>query len=151
MAKQAKDVVHEFEDSDVTSAVDTILEHYTNIESERGKFMLAARRQREGMTAVYEGMAQKGVAQKIMKIEIKIIRALEKIKGWQADLEHEEEQMLIRLAKAQQDRRQLGLFDVDEEPAQPPAPRQAPTKKAAAPRKSARVVNLREPEAPSAA
>lgn len=117
MAKQAKDVAHEFEDSDVTSAVDTILEHYTNIESERGKFMLTARREREAMTAVYESMAQRGVAQKTMKTEIKIVRALERIKGWLSDLEADERKMLQKLAKAQKDRQQLLLFT--DLPAQP--------------------------------
>lgn len=112
MAKQAKDVEVELPDSAVIKAVKDILAHYEHIESERGKFMLAARREREAMGSVYESMAQRGVAQKVMKIEIKIIRAIEKIKGWQSDLEDAEVQLLAKLAKAQDDNKQLMLFDL---------------------------------------
>jgi hypothetical protein len=125
MAKQAKDVEQELPDSAVVKAVNDILANYENIESARGKFMLAARREREQMGSVYEGMAQRGVAQRVMKIEIKIIRAIAKIKGWQADLEDEERKLLAKLAQAQDDKQQLMLFDV---PAK--APRKPRTRKA---------------------
>jgi hypothetical protein len=110
MAKQAKQVERELPDSVVNKSVKEILDHYETIESERGKFMLKARREREGMTGVYESMAQRGVAQKVMKTEIKIIRALAKIKGWMADLEADERKQLQQLAKAQKDKQQLTLF-----------------------------------------
>jgi hypothetical protein len=121
-AKQRDDVT----DRDVTKFVSGILARYTNIETARGKFMLAARREREAMTAIYEGMAQKGVSQKASKTEIKIVRAMEKIKGWMADLEVEDRKMVQRLAKAQGDKKQLSLF------AELPKPTKAP-KEAAVP------------------
>lgn len=121
MARQAKDVEQELPDSVVNKAVKDILARYENIESERGKFMLAARREREAMTTVYESMAQRGVAQKTMKTEIKIVRALENIRGWLADLEADERKMIQKMAKAQKDRQQLLLFT--DLPAQPKAAR----------------------------
>jgi hypothetical protein len=61
-----------------------------------------------------------------MKIEIEIVRAIEKIKGWQSDLEDEERRMLARLATAQNDKKQLMLFD--ELPVLKVAPRKAAKK-----------------------
>jgi hypothetical protein len=55
-------------------------------------------------------MAARGVSQKAAKTEIKIVRALEQIKGWVSDLEIEDRKMVERLAKAQGDKRQLLLF-----------------------------------------
>ena len=88
-----------------------ILKHYENIESARGRFMNAARKERDGMVALATGMAARGVSQKAAKTHIKIIRALEKIKGWTADLEVEDRKMVTKLAKAQGDKRQLMLFN----------------------------------------
>jgi hypothetical protein len=143
MAKQAKDVEVELPDSAVIKAVKDILAHYEHIESERGKFMLSARREREAMGSVYESMAQRGVAQKVMKIEIKIIRAIEKIKGWQADLEDEETKLLTKLARAQGDMQQLSLFG--ELPVVEIHKRKAPAKKAASAKGKTNVTPLRPP------
>jgi len=126
MAKQAKQVDRELPDSEVVKAVSAVLDHYANIESERGKFMLHARREREAMTGVYESIAQRGVSQKVMKTEIKIIRALAKIMGWMADLEADERATLQKLAKAQKDKQQLTLFgDLPKAEAAPKAPRRS--------------------------
>jgi len=124
MAKAAKQR-DEVSERDVTRFVSGILARYENIESARGKFMLTARREREAMTAIYETMAQKGVSQKASKTEIKIVRALERIKTWMADLELEDRKMVQRLAKMQADKKQLSLF------AELPKPTKAEIKEAA--------------------
>ena len=110
MAKAAKTVDVEISDRMASKFVKDILEHYENIESARGTFMNRARRERDAMTVIYEGMAARGVSQKASKVNIKIVRALEKIKGWMADLEAEDRKMTMKLAKAQGDKKQLMLF-----------------------------------------
>jgi hypothetical protein len=110
MAKAAKAVEAEISEKMATKFVKDILEHFENIESARGTFMNKARREKEAMATIYEGMAARGVSQKSSKTNIKIIRALEKIKGWMADLEIEDRKMVQKLAKAQGDKKQLLLF-----------------------------------------
>jgi hypothetical protein len=96
---------------DVKSYVSKVLERYANIEVARGKFMNAARREREAMTVVYEGMAAKGVPQRVSKTEIKIVLLLERINGLMSDLEEEDRKMVIQLAKKLEDEKQLSLFN----------------------------------------
>jgi MoxR-like ATPase len=108
MAKSAKAEV--LTDKDATKFLKDVLAHYGNIESARGKFMLAARREREAIGAIHEALTAKGVSQRASKINVKIVRALEKIKGWMTDLEEEDRKMVERLAKAQKDKKQLLLF-----------------------------------------
>ena len=111
MAKSAKSPPEvEITERIASKFVRDILERYENIEAARGKFMHAARREREAMQSVYESMAARGVSQKSSKTEIKIVRALERIKGWMSDLAAEDRKMVARLAKAQKDRKQLLLF-----------------------------------------
>jgi len=110
MAKAAKEVDLEITDRMANKFVRDILERYENIESARGTFMNKARREKEAMVTIYEGMAARGVSQKSAKTNIKIVRALEKIKGWVADLEAEDRKMVTKLAKAQGDKKQLLLF-----------------------------------------
>jgi hypothetical protein len=110
MAKSAKHIDTEITERVANKFVKDILEHFDNIESARGKFMNTARRERDAMVVIYEYMAARGVSQKSAKTEIKIVRALERIKGWLADLEAEDRKMVQKLAKAQGDKRQLLLF-----------------------------------------
>lgn len=110
MAKAAKMMDVEISERMANKFVKDILEHFEAIESARGTFMNRARRERDAMTVIYEGMAAKGVSQKASKVNIKIIRALEKIKGWMTDLEAEDRKMVAKLAKAQGDKKQLLLF-----------------------------------------
>ena len=116
MAKQAKSPEIEISGKVARSFVKGIFEHLDNIESARGSFMNTARGEREGMTAIYEGMAAHGISQKISKLTIKIAVASEKIKGWQAELDEEEKKIAVMLAKAVGDKRQLSFWD--EEPKQ---------------------------------
>ena len=111
MAKSAKTVEVEISEKTATKFVADIMERYERIESARGTYMNAARREREAMVTIYEGMAARGVPQKAAKTEIKIVRAMERIKGWIADLEAEDRKMVQKLAKAQADKKQLMLFD----------------------------------------
>ena len=127
MAKAAKAVEVEITERMANKFVKDILERFENIESLRGKFMNAARKERDAMTVIYEGMAVRGVSQKSAKCEIKIVRALEKIKGWMSDLEAEDRKMVQKLAKAQNDKKQLLLFGE-----LPPAPKPTKAEKAAA-------------------
>jgi hypothetical protein len=110
VAKAAKTVEVEITEKMVKKFVGDIMERFERIESARGTYMNAARREREAMVTLYEGMAARGVSQKSAKTEIKIVRALEKIKSWVADLEAEDRKMVQRLAKAQGDKKQLLLF-----------------------------------------
>jgi hypothetical protein len=120
MAKAAKHVEPDITDRVASKFVKDILAHYDNIATAQGRYMNAARRERDAMASIYEQMAARGVSQKSAKINIKIVRALEKIKGWMADLEADDLKMAQRLAKAQKDKRQLMLFG--ELPKTPKAP-----------------------------
>jgi hypothetical protein len=111
MAKPAKQVEVEVPTKLAKKFVGDILAHFANIESERGKFMRYARGEKDAMASLYEMMAAHGVPQKSSKTHIKIIRALDKIKGWMADLEAEDRKMALKLAKAQGDPQQLSLWD----------------------------------------
>jgi hypothetical protein len=130
MAKEAKSVDVEVTERMTSKFVKDILAHFANIESARGVYMNKARREKEGMTAIYEDMAVRGVSQKSAKTEIKIILALEKIKGWVADLEADERKMVEKLAKAQGDKRQLLLFgELPPIPKPPKEPKEPKAKK----------------------
>ena len=110
MAKSAKSVEVEITERMANKFVKDILERYDTIDDARDKLKRVTERERDGMNTIYEGMAARGVSQKAAKTEIKIVRALEQIKGWVADLEIEDRKMVERLAKAQGDKRQLLLF-----------------------------------------
>jgi hypothetical protein len=120
MAKAAKHVEAEITDRIASKFVKDILAHYDNIATAQGRYMNAARRERDAMAGIFETMAQRGVPQRAAKLNIKIIRALEKIKTWMAELEVDDLKMVQRLAKAQKDKRQLMLFG--ELPKTPKAP-----------------------------
>ena len=111
MAKAAKSVEVQISEKTASKFIGDIMERYERIESARGTYMNAARREREAMVTIYEGMAARGVSQKSAKTEIKIVRAMEKIKAWIADLEAEDRKMVQKLAKAISDKKQLMLFD----------------------------------------
>jgi len=109
MAKAAR--TPEVTEAVVDRFVSDILDKFANIESARGSFMNVARREREKMVSIYENMATRhGVSQKAAKTEIKIVRAMQQIKGWIADLEAEDRKMVERMARLQKDRKQLLLF-----------------------------------------
>jgi hypothetical protein len=126
MAKAAKAQEIEISEKTANKFVADIMERYERIESARGTYMNAARREREAMVTIYEGMAARGVSQKASKTEIKIVMALEKIKGWLQDLEAEDRKLVQKLAKAQGDKKQLLLFGE-----LPPAPKPEKPVKAA--------------------
>ena len=113
MAKAAKSVEVQISEKTASKFIADIMERYERIESARGTYMNAARREREAMVTIYEGMAARGVSQKSAKTEIKIVRAMEKIKAWIADLEAEDRKMVQKLAKAVNDKKQLMLFPDD--------------------------------------
>jgi hypothetical protein len=110
MAKSAKFVEADLGEKRVQKFLKDVLGRYDAIEEARGRFMNTARREREAMTALYEGMAASGVSQKAARLNVKIVRAMEKIKGWIADAETEDRKMVERLAKAEKDKHQLALF-----------------------------------------
>jgi hypothetical protein len=118
MAKAAKAKAVEFSDRDAIKFKKDIFERHENIASAKGTYMSRAKREREAMVTIYEGMTAKGVPQKVSKLNIRIAIAEEKIKGWQAELDAEERKLAIKLARAQGDRSQLLLFGE-----LPPAPK----------------------------
>ena len=119
MAKSAKSVEIEITKRDAEAFVTSILAHFENIDSAKGTYMQAARSEREGMQAIYEGMAAKGIPQKVAKIEIQIVRTIERLKGLYSDLEAEDQKMLDKLARAQGDAEQMSLFGIDALPKKP--------------------------------
>lgn len=125
MAKQAKAPSAEISDKDARKFLADIFEHLANIESARGTYMNRARREREGMVSLYEGLTAHGVSQKVSKLTVKIAMSLEKIKGWQAEIEDEEKKIAIKMAKAIGDKRQLMLWS-DLQPQPKPRKPKAP-------------------------
>ena len=93
MAKAAKDREVEVTDRVASKFLKDILQRFDNIESARGRYMNAARRERDAMVVIYEKMAAAGVSQKAAKANIKIVRALQRIQGWMADLEADDRNM----------------------------------------------------------
>jgi len=126
MAKQAKAQEVEISDKDGRKFLADIFARLENIESARGTFMNRARREREGMVAIYEEMAGRGFSQKISKLIVKIAVADEKIRGWQSELEEEEKKIAVMLAHAVGGE-QLSFWD--DEPKQPKQPKQRKPKK----------------------
>jgi len=110
MAKAAKDREVEVTDRVASKFLKDILQRFDNIESARGRYMNAARRERDAMVVIYEKMAAAGVSQKAAKANVKIVRALQRIQGWMADLEADDRNMARKLARAQNDKKQLLLF-----------------------------------------
>lgn len=132
MAKAAKSVEVEITDRMANKFVKDILERYDTIEDARDKLKRVTERERDGMNTIYESMAARGVSQKAAKTNIKIIRAMEKIRGWLADLEADDRKVAQKLAKAQGDKGQLLLFgDL------PPIPKPTKTERAEHPTEKA--------------
>jgi hypothetical protein len=112
MAKAAKSQPAETEVPDrvINKAVKDILDRYSNIETARGRYMNAARAERDAMATVYENLSARGIPQKAAKTEIKIIQLIEKVHGLLAELEEDNRKMVERMAKAQDDKKQLELL-----------------------------------------
>jgi len=119
MAKSAKTVEVEITKRDAEAFVSGILTHFESIASARGTYMQAARSEREGMAAIYEGMAAKGIPQKVAKLEIRIVQTIEKLKGLYSELEAEDQKLIDKLARAQGDAEQMSLFGIDALPKKP--------------------------------
>jgi len=110
MAKQAKQASVEFTERDVKKFVADILERQANIESAKGAYMRQARSERDGMNSIYEGMAARGLAQKIAKTEIAILGLIERIKRLTAEMDSDQRKMLEKVARMQGDKKQLSLL-----------------------------------------
>jgi hypothetical protein len=109
MAKSAR-TAPEVNDRVALQHLNEIMSHFEAIDEARSRFSTASARERAGMGALYEALAQLGVPQATAKLNIKIARAMQKIRGWLAQLEEGERKMAQRLAKLQKDRAQLTLF-----------------------------------------
>jgi hypothetical protein len=118
MAKAAKEAGREPSERDGNKAIEGVLVHFGNIETARGKFMNAARREREGMATIYENLAAKGVPQDVAKLEVQIARMLLKLKGKVAELDSAKRKQLQKLARGY-DKTQMSLF-ADLPPAKEP-------------------------------
>lgn len=112
MAKAAKSQPTETDVPDrvINKAVKDIMERFANIETARGRYMNAARAERDAMATVYENLAARGIPQKAAKAEIKIIQLMNKIDGLFADLEEENRKLVEVMAKAQDDQKQMSLL-----------------------------------------
>jgi len=123
MAKAAKSVEIEISDKLARNFLTDIFDHLANIESAKGVYMNLARGERDQMVSLYENMASHGVSQRVSKLTVKIAVALEKIKGWQSEIEDEERKIAIKMAKALGDKRQLSLWSDLQTVAKPRKPR----------------------------
>jgi hypothetical protein len=110
MAKAAKQIDVDVTPKLINGIVKEVLESFEQIDSARGKFMNAARRQRELIAAVYERAASRGIPQKVMKLQIKIEQLQSKLTGLITDLEIENRKLLHKVVKARGDKAQLALF-----------------------------------------
>ena len=110
MAKAAKSGNIEVTPRLVNGVIKDVLDKFDVIESARGTYMNAARRQREGISAVYERAAQQGIPQKVMKLQIRIEQTQTKLSSLITELEGEERAMLEKVVRAHGERTQLALF-----------------------------------------
>ena len=69
-----------------------------------------------------------GIPQKVAKLEIQIVRTIERLKGLYSDLEAEDQKMLDKLARAQADAEQMSLFGIDALPKKKREPKAKVTK-----------------------
>jgi uncharacterized protein YukE len=125
MAKAAKQQDVEVTPKFINGILKDVGEANEQIDSARGKYMNAARRQRELIAAVYERAAAQGIPQKVMKLQVKIEQLQAKLTGAITELEAENRKILHKVVKAHGDKAQLALFsDL------PPLPKEPKTKAA---------------------
>jgi hypothetical protein len=110
MAKAAKSGNIEVTPRLVNGVIKDVMEAFDMIESARGTYMNAARRQRDKMASVYERAAQQGIPQKVMKLQIKIEQTQAKLTGLITELEEENRAMLEKVVRAHGVPTQLALF-----------------------------------------
>jgi hypothetical protein len=110
MAKAAKSPDGEITEARAKKFRADVLERHERIESAKGTYMNRARQEREAIQTLVEGLTQFGISNKVAKLNIKIAIWTERIAGWYADLEVEQRKQVVKLAKAQGDKKQLSLF-----------------------------------------
>jgi hypothetical protein len=97
MAKKASEGINAPDDEDVQAAVRNIEEHYADLASERGSYMLKCRRIREAMAADYERAGANGISKKLLKLIVKERDLSRKIDDLVTDLEPDERSELEML------------------------------------------------------
>lgn len=113
MAKEAKEVEvqhREVTERAVKSMTKRIMERLENIESAKGRYMNAARKERDAMSEIYEGAAHEGIPQKLAKLHVKVLTKIEELKGLMSELEAEDQAFARKMAKLQADDGQLALW-----------------------------------------
>jgi hypothetical protein len=110
MAKAAKSGNIEVTPRLVNGVIKDVMEAFDVIESARGTYMNAARRQRDKMATVYERAASQGIPQKVMKLQIKIEQTQAKLTGYITELEDEHRVMLEKVVRAHAVPQQMALF-----------------------------------------
>jgi hypothetical protein len=110
MAKAAKSGNIEVTPRLVNGVIRDVLDKFDVIESARGTYMNAARRQRDAISTIYERAAQQGIPQKVMKLQIKIEQTQAKLAGLITELEAEERAMLEKVVRAHGVPTQMALF-----------------------------------------
>ncbi len=97
MAKKANEAVNSPESDDVQAAVRNIEDHYADLASERGSYMLKCRRIRESMAADYERAGNQGISKKLLKLIVKERELERRIDALALDLENDERSELEML------------------------------------------------------
>jgi hypothetical protein len=110
MAKAAKTGNIEVTPRLVNGVIRDVLDKFDVIESARGTYMNAARRQRDAIGTIYERAAQQGIPQKVMKLTIRIEQTQSKLAGLITDLEEENRAMLEKVVRAHAVPTQMALF-----------------------------------------
>lgn len=90
MARKANENINSPDNEDVQAAVRNIEDHFADLASERGTYMLKCRRIREAMAADYEKAGSRGISKKLLKKIVKERDLERKIEAVTADLEPDE-------------------------------------------------------------
>jgi hypothetical protein len=109
MARSAKQV-DDITEKTARAFIKDVLAHFENIDTAKARYANAARKERDAMAVLYEGLAAKGISQRASRLNVKIARGLQKIVDWMSELELEDQRQAQRLAKLQADRKQLQLW-----------------------------------------
>ena len=97
MARKANEAINAPDSDDVQAAVRNIEEHYAELASEKGAYMLKCRRIREAMAADYERASDQGISKKLLKLIVKERDLERKIEDLTVDLENDERSELEML------------------------------------------------------
>lgn len=99
MARKANEAVNTPDADDVQAAVRNIEEHYAELATEKGAYMLKCRRIRERMAVDYERAGDQGISKKLLRLIVKERDYERKIEDLTRELENDERSELEMLVE----------------------------------------------------